>query len=476
MTVTGNHLQGSPKRIEDRGDDLGWLHARIFGDKSQGPTGPEASSDQFPPEDQAILAKARTAKNGQKFSQLWEGAWEEAGYPSQSEADLALCRMLAYWVNGDEETVDRLFRASGLYRDKWDEDHGGESYGARTVRKALQALAEDGSMAAPCARFVLPTKTAKELSQSVPPETPWLVRPWIAVGAITEVSGPVKLAGKTTWLSHLVAAKLDGRPFMEEPTQAGPVLWLTEQTEATFRPVLARAGLLEREDLHIVSWSSVHGRSWPEVVEAAIEKARAVGAKLLIIDTLGQFAGVEDENSASEALAALKPLQIATAEGFAAVVVRHERKSGGRVGEAGRGSTAFAGAVDVLVSLGRPDGEHRPTVRRIAAVSRFDGVPDQIFIDLGADGYKRLGTASDYAREGARGQILAALATAPEPSLTEKELRLCIRGSKRGTIQAALAGLAKEGKVLKVGRGVKGDPTKYSLAAEQCGPSGAVAA
>ncbi len=87
--------------------------------------------------DERLLAKAMGAANGPKFSKLWQGEWD--GYPSQSEGDLALCRQLAFWTGGDEERIDRLFRQSGLYRDKWDRQHRGDgrTYGELTVKKAL---------------------------------------------------------------------------------------------------------------------------------------------------------------------------------------------------------------------------------------------------------------------------------------------------------------------------------------------------
>ena len=41
---------------------------------------------------------------------------------SHSEADAALCAMLAFWCGGDTEQMDRLFRHSALMRDKWERD------------------------------------------------------------------------------------------------------------------------------------------------------------------------------------------------------------------------------------------------------------------------------------------------------------------------------------------------------------------
>lgn len=73
------------------------------------------------PDDEEIIRKASNAKNGAKFSALWRGDWGPLGYPSQSEADLALLSMLLYWTDGDRERADALFRKSGLMRPKWDQ-------------------------------------------------------------------------------------------------------------------------------------------------------------------------------------------------------------------------------------------------------------------------------------------------------------------------------------------------------------------
>lgn len=68
-----------------------------------------------------------------KFSQLYMGNW---GYPykSQSEADLALCGLLAFWTDCDHEQIDRIFRGSGLYRDKWERAY----YRNRTIQLAIR--------------------------------------------------------------------------------------------------------------------------------------------------------------------------------------------------------------------------------------------------------------------------------------------------------------------------------------------------
>lgn len=79
------------------------------------------------------------SKHGERNRALWEGRWQELGYASQSEADLAFCNALAVFTGGDLAQMDRLFRRSGLMREKWDRKTGGETYGEMTLKRALGA-------------------------------------------------------------------------------------------------------------------------------------------------------------------------------------------------------------------------------------------------------------------------------------------------------------------------------------------------
>ena len=57
---------------------------------------------------------------------------------------MALCCLLAFWTGGNATQMDRLFRQSGLYREKWDEVHyaDGSTYGEKTVERAIQTTTE----------------------------------------------------------------------------------------------------------------------------------------------------------------------------------------------------------------------------------------------------------------------------------------------------------------------------------------------
>ena len=104
---------------------------------------------------------------------------------------------------------------------------------------------------------------------------------------------------------------LDGQPFMGKPTTKTPVVYLTEQNNPSFRAALARADLLDRQDFHVLAYKDTFGTSWPNVVEAAAQKCKETGTRLLVVDTVPQWAGLQgtSENDSGAALEALAPLQ-----------------------------------------------------------------------------------------------------------------------------------------------------------------------
>src|SRR5215204_2629492 len=139
FTVTGDHLAGTPQTIEVRQEALQSVVRRVFGEESSnGHTKPVAAPDPLRNDltDGEVIQKALAASNGVRFSRLWNG--DTSGYGSHSEADLALCGMLAFWTGGDAARIDSLFRQSGLYRKKWDRT----DYRNRTIREALSGKTE----------------------------------------------------------------------------------------------------------------------------------------------------------------------------------------------------------------------------------------------------------------------------------------------------------------------------------------------
>lgn len=92
-------------------------------------------------DDDGVIAHASASESGDKFKALYAGNWEE-GYDSQSDADMALVSILAFWCGNVEEQIDRIFRTSGLMRDKWDRHTGDSTYGQITIRNTVSTNSE----------------------------------------------------------------------------------------------------------------------------------------------------------------------------------------------------------------------------------------------------------------------------------------------------------------------------------------------
>lgn len=140
FVVTGDRVGGTPAVVCARQDELTALHALIFPPKTQPPPQPvTVGGGSVPADDQVLLQRMFSARNGADIEALWRG--NLAAYANdESAADLALCNHLAFYTGNDAGRMDRLFRQSGLYRDKWDRNaRTGETYGAGTISRAIAA-------------------------------------------------------------------------------------------------------------------------------------------------------------------------------------------------------------------------------------------------------------------------------------------------------------------------------------------------
>ena len=154
--------------------------------------------------DAEVLHKAARAENGQKFMDLYLGNWESYDYPSHSEADLAFCAMLAFFCRGDMVQMDRIYRESGLFSDKWDARRGESTYGVRTMTRAINSCAafyEKGYHANAAEDFA-----ADESDESADDET---VSRQQAIDALLAGECGIDLALSPEYISHAAWAYLN---------------------------------------------------------------------------------------------------------------------------------------------------------------------------------------------------------------------------------------------------------------------------
>ena len=149
FTVTENRFNTSDVNEREKYAELIY---KAYMQAAEKPKSEEKSSDKKSKHltltDKDIIDKAMNSSSGMKFSRLFNG--DTSDYDNDdSRADMAFCSMLAFWCQKDIDMMDRIFRQSGLMRDKWDEKHGRDTYGNITLQKAIDGCTNTYSPTAP---------------------------------------------------------------------------------------------------------------------------------------------------------------------------------------------------------------------------------------------------------------------------------------------------------------------------------------
>lgn len=299
----------------------------------------------------------------------------------------------------------------------------------------------------------------EELRASVPPEPPWRWHGYLAAGALTILAGKPK-AGKST-LALAISGAIDGRAptFLDHAVDGAPVVYVSEEGAATLAHKVGGGLRIATRD---TAWPRP---DWPSLIDAAAAEAERVQAALLVIDTFAFWAalGPESEKDAGAVQAAMEPLVAATRKGLAVLLVVHARKGGGEDGEAVRGSSALAGAADIVLELDRvPEGAARQ--RRLLALSRYPQTPGVLVIDHDATNgsWRAIGEGTDRGEARDIGNRLALLDALSGGELTRKEIEEATGKEERGW-HATMNHLIEAGEVVKLGAGVKGDPHRFQI-------------
>jgi hypothetical protein len=283
--------------------------------------------------------------------------------------------------------------------------------------EAARALLDQQTPSRGLALYDGPALAAMELDEPQP-----ICQGLIYRGCSTDLVAEPK-RGKTTLLLDIAAAVAAGRSWCERPTAASGVLYLSEQSPHSFNPQVARAGLgCERRFVTLFHRDAL-ALSWPEIGEHIERAAHDRSLELVVIDNLSLWAGIggEEENDAGVALATLHVVERLTGGGLAVVALRHARKGGGTINEAGRGSSAIAGGFDILALL---KGDLRPRRRVLETTGRiFSAEPLPLTVELDDAGrYRLVGEGSVVCRTDARAFLLDFLPEEESDALSEAAL------------------------------------------------------
>ncbi len=507
FTVTGRAC--SPHGVEDRQTAFDGWHRRHFPDPAAAPPArtPAAPLDLS---DAELVAKIRQSKQAEKFNRLWAG--DGSGYASASEADLALAAVLAGWCRGDAARVDRLFRASGLMRPKWDARRGAGTYGSRTVEKAVAGSQwqYDPAVEVPGVTYHPPEANAYPESAPVgvtqvdrqfkwwselrdhDEATQWLWKGYFPRGGIVLLSALWK-AGKTTLLAELVKAFGNGSAtFLGREIAPARVLYCTEEMERHWSRRRPPANT-DHVGFYIQPFAAKPKLvDWYKFIDTLAADVERHGFDLVVFDTLSDLWPVMKENDAGEVQAALSPLRKLAKTGAAVLIVHHLRKSGGEEHTGSRGSGVLGSFPDVLIDLKRhkprkpdedddeDDGAAEDNRRVLVAKGRYDETPAKLRIQwTRGQGFSLLSGRGAGAGPAAGGltvtvqgddyqKVWAVVAAGPAEGMTQPEITAAMQRAfghavRKEEFRPLLTRLCSDRRLVVEGEGGRYDPRRYRL-------------
>jgi AAA domain-containing protein len=283
-----------------------------------------------------------------------------------------------------------------------------------------------------------------------PPEA---VAPRLAYrGRTSLIAGREKTSGKSTLLTAAAAAVTRGADFLDGRCLEGPVLWVTADQE--------HAGDIVRRAVRFGAAPARFSVLWPRKPFADLVATLALSAEspdpfpvLVVIDTLANFARVEDPFSSAEWPNVLMPLVRVARDLNAAVVLTHHAGKGDNGGY--RDSTAIGAIVDCILELA-PDTTN-PARRHVKALGRWP--MSNFTVELGGDQYTQV-AGGDLSLDA---QVLAFVQQ--HPGCSKRALRDGVGGGK-DDVERALAQLLERGAIANRG----GDHTHAYYVAEAHAP------
>lgn len=398
-----------------------------------------------------ILDKASRARNGQSFDALFGGQWE-GRYQSHSEADQAFCNMLAFWCGRDKAQMDVIFRASGLYRPKWER----EDYRNETLEKAVRACRETYAESQYRNRNSestepqeikerkipkLETISAVDLQAKKLPPVRFIVEGLLPQG-LALLASPPKY-GKSWFVLDLCLSVAAGRNFLNHKSNGGGCLYLAledsyNRLKSRMNKVLQGATAPKGFDFSVKAPGI--GEGLIETLEAYMkDKPKTV---LIVIDTLQK---VRTTVNAKEGAYQADYREVGTLKAFAdkysicILLVHHLRKAADDSDPFNRisGTNGIAGSADTSMVMARKSRSDKNTT---LCVTGRDVESSDTVIWFRSDTYRweYIGSLEEQEREAQRREY------EENPLVLTLRRLLKEEGIWRGTAQELLVAISQE--------------------------------
>jgi len=432
--------------IPERQQELNAFCRKYFADEPKAErNGYDGNHRAHLPTDNEVLRKFLEEKTD-KGRALFAG--DKGDYDSHSEADQALVNKLFYYTQ-DKDQIDRLFRRSGLMRDKWQR----EDYRRKTYLKAKSLITEvyDWDKHYYSANSAnRGTMTAAELMAKEFKPARFVIDGLLPEG-VTLLAGKPKKGKSWMALGMCEAVAVGGVAFGTIRVGQGDTLYLalednTRRLQGRLRKVLDGRDAPEKMHLH-TEWVRLDEGGADELDEWLEEHP---DCRLVVIDTLAKIRKpARGQNVYAEDYAALQQLlPLAARHGVAIVVVTHLRKiAAADPMDEINASMGLTAGVDGFMILRRMPGSKGPTLyvdgRDIEEPTEY-----ALHWNHNTATWTIEGDAEEVHVSKERADILLVLNRSPE-AMTPKEVADIMPGAKYNNIKYLMWTMLGDGQLIK---------------------------
>ncbi|OWY71576.1 hypothetical protein B7486_07765 [cyanobacterium TDX16] len=332
---------------------------------------------------------------------------------------------------------------------------------ASSEQQIQETDSRSGNMSKRATGTVFRFTTLDDLLLEPDEDIPFVVQDLLPTGGSSILAGEPK-AGKSTLARTLILSVATGHDFCGRTVVKGPVIYLAlEDKRAEVQRQLksmrgAWNGDCEPILIH-VGPAPTDPSEGIELLEAAIREHKPV---LVVIDVLHRFTRIGQTNDYGEVSTAMEKVNdLSRRTNCHIMALHHVGKSREKSGiDRILGSTAFAGAVDSALFYTRSSKARQLEASHL----RYGTELPKTCMKLDRESGLVLpdGLVAERKDEGLKDQILGVLGK--QATMTQDEVRTALGGDTAETSRV-LRRLVAADDVVRSGKGVKGDPHKYSL-------------
>lgn len=355
MRLTGEQYRPCDRLI-DLSPVIEDLYHALFPEKNEQEKDKSTLKKSPPLKDEEVIELCQRAKNADKFTSLFDRGNLAEHDGDHSSADLSLCSLLAFYTQ-DIAQIDRIFRASKLFRQKWER----KDYRENTIKKALEGLKEtyqghNSDKENVYKAGLRPLGLSQFLTTKIP-ERPFIL-PWCREQNTCMIHA-WRGVGKTLFSLNVAYAIASGGNFLGwQVTNPRKVLYIDGEMpaialqERLSNIVRRNKGTTPKNDDYfqiLASDMQEQGIPYLDTSEGqAIIQPYVQNAEVIILDNLSTLT-CQPENDAQSWIPMQQWVLSQRRAGKTVIIIHHSGKTGAQ-----RGNSKREDILDVVISLRRP--------------------------------------------------------------------------------------------------------------------------